>query len=72
MPASIAASCRRGGAYGAMTEVNAFAQQQYPGRMTGLMHVDEARAGTEAELAKVDHAFHALKLGGPSTSTSIR
>ena len=53
-----------GGAYGAMTEMNAFAQQQHPGRMTGLMHVDEAMAGTEAELAKVDHAFHSLKLRG--------
>ena len=52
-----------GGSYGAMTEMNAFAQQQYPGRMTGMMHVDEAKAGTEAELAKVDHAFHVLKLG---------
>jgi hypothetical protein len=51
-----------GGSYGAMTEMNAFAQQQYPGRMTGMMHVDEAKAGTEAELAKVDHAFHVLKL----------
>jgi predicted TIM-barrel fold metal-dependent hydrolase len=53
-----------GGSYGAMTEMNAFAQQQYPTRMTGLMHVDEAMAGTEPELAKVDHAFHALQLRG--------
>lgn len=53
-----------GGAYGAMTEMNAFAQQQYPDRMTGLMHVDEAMAGSEAELAKVDHAFQVLKLRG--------
>ena len=53
-----------GGAYGAMTEMNAFAQQQYPGRMTGLMHVDEAKAGSRAELAKVDHAFDVLKLRG--------
>jgi predicted TIM-barrel fold metal-dependent hydrolase len=53
-----------GGAYGAMTEMNAFAQQQYPGRMTGMMHVDEAMAGSAAELARVDHAFHALKLRG--------
>ncbi len=51
-----------GGSYGAMTEMNAFAQQQYPGRMTGMMHVDEAMAGTAPELAKVDHAFHGLKL----------
>jgi alkylhydroperoxidase/carboxymuconolactone decarboxylase family protein YurZ len=53
-----------GGSYGAMTEMNAFAQLQYPGRMTGLMHVDEAMAGTECELAKVDHAFEVLKLRG--------
>jgi predicted TIM-barrel fold metal-dependent hydrolase len=53
-----------GGSYGAMTEMNAFAQQQYPERMTGLMHVDEAMAGSERELAKVDHAFDVLKLRG--------
>ena len=53
-----------GGAYGAMTEMNAFAQLQYPDRMTGLMHVDEAMAGSEPELAKVDHAFDALQLRG--------
>jgi len=32
--------------------------------MTGLMHVDEAMAGSEAELAKIDYAFQVLKLGG--------
>jgi predicted TIM-barrel fold metal-dependent hydrolase len=53
-----------GGAYGAMTVMNAAAQQQYPDRMTGMMHVDEARAGSDAELAKVDHAYEALKLRG--------
>src|SRR5262249_45945932 len=47
-----------------MTEMNAYAQQQYPDRMTGMMHVDEAMAGSDAELAKVDHAFDALKLHG--------
>ncbi len=51
-----------GGAYGAMTVMNASAQQQYPDRMTGLMHVDEAVAGSEGELAKVDHAFDVLQL----------
>ena len=40
--------------------------------MTGLMHVDEAMAGTEAELAKVDHAFDVLEAPAVSTSTSIR
>ena len=53
-----------GGSYGAMTEMNAFAQRQYPGRMTGMMHVDEAMAGSGSELAKVDHAFDVLKLRG--------
>jgi predicted TIM-barrel fold metal-dependent hydrolase len=53
-----------GGAYGAMTEMNAFAQRQYPDRMTGLMHVDEAMAGSDAELAKVDRAFDVLQLRG--------
>lgn len=53
-----------GGAYGAMTEMNAAAQQQYGARMTGLMHVDEAMAGSDTELAKVDHAFDVLKLRG--------
>jgi predicted TIM-barrel fold metal-dependent hydrolase len=53
-----------GGAYGAMTEMNAAAQQKYPDRMTGMMHVDEAMAGSEAELAKVDHAFQDLRLRG--------
>ena len=47
-----------------MTEMNAFAQRQYPDRMTGLMHVDEAMAGSAPELAKVDHAFGALQLRG--------
>jgi len=53
-----------GGGYGAMSEMNAFAQNQYPARMTGLMHVDEAMAGTEPELARLDHALDVLKLGG--------
>lgn len=53
-----------GGGYGAMTEMNAFAGQQYPGRMTGLMHVDEALAGKPEQLAEVDHAVDVLKLRG--------
>ena len=53
-----------GGGYGAMTEMNAFAGRQYPGRMTGLMHVDEAMAGKVEQLAEVDHAFDVLKLRG--------
>jgi predicted TIM-barrel fold metal-dependent hydrolase len=53
-----------GGGYGAMTEMNAFAGRQYPQRMTGLMHVDEAMAGTPAALAEIDHAYDALGLRG--------
>jgi len=53
-----------GGGYGAMTAMNAAAARQYPQRMTGLMHVDEAMAGQPEQLAAIDHAFHALKLRG--------
>ena len=53
-----------GGGYGAMTEMNAFAERQYPERMTGLMHVDEAIAGQPGPLAEIDHAFEGLKLRG--------
>ena len=41
------------GGYGAMTEMNAFAGRQYPERITGLMHVDEAMAGKPQQLAEV-------------------
>lgn len=53
-----------GGAYGAMTEMNAYSARQYPAQMTGLMHVDEAMAGQPAQLAEIDHACDALGLGG--------
>jgi len=43
-----------GGIYGAMTSFNVFAQQQYPSKFTGLLHVDEALAGSPAALAEVD------------------
>jgi predicted TIM-barrel fold metal-dependent hydrolase len=45
-----------GGAYGAMTEYNAFAQLQYPKKFTALMHLDEAMAGTPEALAQIDRA----------------
>jgi predicted TIM-barrel fold metal-dependent hydrolase len=51
-----------GGGYGAMTVMNAAAGQQYPTRLTGLMHVDEALAGQPAQLAEIDHAVDVLKL----------
>jgi predicted TIM-barrel fold metal-dependent hydrolase len=53
-----------GGAYGAMTEMNAYAARQYPAKMTGLMHVDEAIAGEPAQLFQIDHASDALGLSG--------
>jgi predicted TIM-barrel fold metal-dependent hydrolase len=53
-----------GGAYGAMTEMNAYSQQQYPVKMTGLMHVDEAMAGQPAQLAEIDRAVDELHLRG--------
>lgn len=52
-----------GGLYGAMTSYNAFAQQQYPDKMTGLMHVDEALAGSAEVLEQVDRGI-ALGLKG--------
>ncbi len=53
-----------GGGYGAMTEMNAFAGRQYPERITGLMHVDEAMAGKPQQLAEVDRAVDELGLRG--------
>lgn len=50
-----------GGAYGAMTEYNLFAQSQYPRRFTGLIHLDEAMAGSDEAIAALDHA---AKRGG--------
>jgi predicted TIM-barrel fold metal-dependent hydrolase len=43
-----------GGAYGAMTSYNAFAQSQYPQKFTGLIHVDEAMGGTPECLAEIE------------------
>ena len=59
-----------GGAYGAMTEMNAFAQRQYPrthDRADACRRGDGGHAGA---LAKVDHAFDALRLRA-STSMSM-
>jgi predicted TIM-barrel fold metal-dependent hydrolase len=53
-----------GGGYGAMTDMNAFAGRQYPERITGLMHVDEAMAGKPQQLAEVDRAVDELGLRG--------
>lgn len=45
-----------GGAYGAMSDYNAFAQNLYPDRFTGLMWVDEAMAGSDEGLAEIERA----------------
>ncbi|WP_442580168.1 amidohydrolase family protein [Mesorhizobium sp. ASY16-5R] len=45
-----------GGAYGAMTEYNAFAQAQYPQKFTALIHLDEAMAGSPEEIRKLESA----------------
>jgi predicted TIM-barrel fold metal-dependent hydrolase len=53
-----------GGAYGSMNDYNAFAQNQYAGRFTGLMNVDEGAADSPAMLAEVDRAYGRLGLRG--------
>jgi predicted TIM-barrel fold metal-dependent hydrolase len=53
-----------GGAYGAMTDYNAFVQHQHPDKATGLMWVDEATAGSPEGLADVERACRDLGLRG--------
>jgi predicted TIM-barrel fold metal-dependent hydrolase len=53
-----------GGGYGAMNDYNAFAQNQYPEHFTGLMNIDEPRAGTDAGLREFDRAHQRLGLRG--------
>lgn len=53
-----------GGGYGAMNDYNAFAQNQYPTRFTGLLNIDEATAHTPGTLAEVDRAVMKLGLKG--------
>ena len=53
-----------GGGYGAMNDYNAFAQSQYPGKFTSLLHIDEAIADREDVLAEVDRAHRTLRLNG--------
>jgi predicted TIM-barrel fold metal-dependent hydrolase len=53
-----------GGGYGAMNTYNAFAQHEHPDKFTGLLHVDEAIAGSEEMLAEVDRAHRILGLKG--------
>src|SRR5215472_4788209 len=53
-----------GGRYGGMNDFNAAAQNKYPGKFTGLMHVDEATADRPEVLAEVDRAHKVLGLKG--------
>jgi len=53
-----------GGGYGAMNDYNAFAQAQYPSKLTGLLNVDEARADTDEALRELDRAYERLRLRG--------
>jgi predicted TIM-barrel fold metal-dependent hydrolase len=53
-----------GGGYGAMNDYNALAQKKYPGKFTGLLHVDEGIADRAEVLAEVDRARDVLGLKG--------
>jgi predicted TIM-barrel fold metal-dependent hydrolase len=53
-----------GGGYGAMNDYNAFAQNQFKGKFTGLLNVDEATADRPETLAEVDRAVTRLGLRG--------
>ena len=53
-----------GGGYGAMNDYNAFAQSQYPGKFTSLLHIDEAVADREGVVAEIDRAHRTLGLKG--------
>ena len=50
--------------YGYMNDYNALAQQHYPGRFTGLLHVDEARADDDHWLSETRRAIGRLGLKG--------
>jgi predicted TIM-barrel fold metal-dependent hydrolase len=53
-----------GHSYGRMNDLNALAQRHYPGRFTGLGHVDEPLADTPAEMAELERAVTRLGLRG--------
>ena len=50
--------------YGYMNDYNALAQRQYPGRFTGLFHVDEARVDQEFWMSETRRAIEKLGLTG--------
>jgi predicted TIM-barrel fold metal-dependent hydrolase len=53
-----------GHSYGRMNDLNALAQRHYPGRFTGLCHVDEPQADTPVETAELERAVTRLGLRG--------
>ncbi len=53
-----------GGAYGAMNDYNAFAQQQYPDKFFALMNVDEGAVDRPETLREAERAYTALGLRG--------
>jgi len=53
-----------GGGYGAMNDYNAFAQNQYPRKFTGLLNIDEPRADTPEALTELARARDRLGLRG--------
>jgi predicted TIM-barrel fold metal-dependent hydrolase len=53
-----------GGGYGAMNDYNAFAQNQYPTKFTGLLSIDEPRANTVPVLKELERAHRQLGLKG--------
>ena len=50
--------------YGVMNDYNALAQQKYPDKFTGLLHVDSAMAYTQQWMEEVDRAYSRLNLRG--------
>ncbi len=53
-----------GMSYGVMNDYNAFCQKQYPGKFTGLFHVDEPMADSPRWMQEVDRARNQLGLRG--------
>jgi len=53
-----------GMSYGCMNDYNAFSQNQYPDKFTGLFHVDEPAADTPHWMQEIDRARHQLGLRG--------
>lgn len=55
---------QQGFVYGRLNEYHSRAMRTYPSRLKGLAQVDEARAGTDEELADLEHNVKELGLAG--------